>query len=134
MEPRITRQLDELTQRPMQAETLTATTTTHEKKEFIQTVKNFIGGKWTPSTSGRTVPNINPANTGEILCYTPLSSREEAQAAILAAKDAFPGWKATPPPVRGKLMFKAMDLLQNRQEEIAVTLTREEGKILRDSR
>ncbi|HEV8538549.1 MAG TPA: aldehyde dehydrogenase family protein [Bacteroidota bacterium] len=117
----------------MQAETLTATVIDPDKAS-IQTVKNFIGGRWIASESGRTVPNINPANTNEILCYTPLSSREEAQAAVAAARDAFPGWKATPAPARGKLMFKAMNLLQERIEDVAIALTREEGKIIRESR
>lgn len=100
----------------------------------ITTVKNFIGGKWIASASGRTVPNINPAKTTEILCNTPLSTREEAKAAISAAKEAFAKWRATPAPVRGKLMFNAMLLLQERIEDVAVALTKEEGKILRESR
>ena len=100
----------------------------------VSTVKNFINGTWVASTSGRTVPNINPANTDEVLCQIPLSTREEAQAAIAAAKAAYPKWKATPAPVRGKLLFKAMHLLQERIEEVAIVLTKEEGKILRESR
>ncbi|MBI4549133.1 MAG: aldehyde dehydrogenase family protein, partial [Ignavibacteriae bacterium] len=67
-------------------------------------------------------------------CYTPLSTREETKAAIAAAKEAFPKWKATQPPVRGRLLFKAMQLLQERIEDVAITLTKEEGKILRESR
>ncbi len=117
----------------MQTDTLTADKTS-QKHLSIPTVKNFIGGKWVASTSGRTVPNINPANTDEILCYTPLSSREEAREAIHAAKEAFSKWKATPAPVRGKLMFNAMNLLQERIENVAIALTKEEGKILRESR
>jgi aldehyde dehydrogenase (NAD+) len=100
----------------------------------IATVKNFIDGNWVSSSSGTSVPNINPAHTNEILNYTPLSTREEARAAIAAAKRAFPAWKATPAPTRGRLLFKAMGLLQERLEDIAVTLTREEGKILKESR
>jgi aldehyde dehydrogenase (NAD+) len=104
------------------------------KPSSIPTIKNFINGTWVESSSGRSVPNINPANTDEILCYTPLSTREETKSAIAAATAAFPKWKMTPPPVRGKLMFKAMSLLQDRIEEVAVLLTKEEGKILRESR
>jgi acyl-CoA reductase-like NAD-dependent aldehyde dehydrogenase len=117
----------------MQADTLT-TDKTSQKQASIPTVKNFIGGTWIASTSGRTVPNINPANTEEILCCTPLSAREEAKAAVASAKEAFVKWRATPAPVRGKLMFNAMNLMQERIEEIAVALTKEEGKILRESR
>lgn len=103
------------------------------EKTSIATLKNYINGKWTES-AGKTIPNVNPANTEEILCHSPLSTREEARAAIAAAKEAFPKWKATPAPQRGKLLFKAMSLMQERLEELATLLTKEEGKILRDSR
>lgn len=99
-----------------------------------ETLKNYINGKWIGSASGKTVQNLNPANTDEVLCNTPLSTREEARAAIAAAKEAFPKWRATPAPVRGKMMLKATMLMQERLEEIAVDLTNEEGKILRESR
>ena len=113
-------------------------TTTLERKETgktsIPTVKNYINGKWVESSSGKSVPNINPANTDDILCYTPLSTREEAKTAIAAAKEALPKWRTTPGPVRGRLLFKAMSLLQERMEDVAIALTKEEGKILRESR
>ena len=97
-------------------------------------LKNYINGEWIASTSPRTAANINPADTLEVICHSPLSTREETQAAIAAAAAAFPKWKATPPPVRGKILFRAMDLLRERSEEIATALTREEGKALKDSR
>ena len=117
----------------MRTETMNAKPA-HQTNAAPATVKNFIGGTWVASASGRTVPNINPANVDEILCCTPLSTREEAKAAVAAATRAFPAWRATPAPVRGKLMFTAMNLMQERLEEIAVALTKEEGKILRESR
>jgi aldehyde dehydrogenase (NAD+) len=95
---------------------------------------NFIGGKWTPPTTDQRAPNINPARTHEILCTTPLSTREETLSAIAAAKAAFPLWRSTPPPVRGRLMFAAMRLMQERFMDLAETLTREEGKILAESK
>ncbi len=100
----------------------------------IPTVKNYINGKWVESASGKTIANTNPANTDEILCYAPLSTRDEVKAAIAAAKEAFPKWKNTPAPVRGKLMFKAMTLVQEHIDELAVILTKEEGKILREAK
>jgi acyl-CoA reductase-like NAD-dependent aldehyde dehydrogenase len=102
-------------------------------KTTAGTLKNFINGAWVAS-SGKTVPNINPANTDEVLCYVPLSTREETRAAIAAAKKAFTKWRSTPAPVRGRLLLKAMQLLQDRIEDVAVALTKEEGKILRESR
>ncbi|MBI4546506.1 MAG: hypothetical protein HY707_00890, partial [Ignavibacteriae bacterium] len=40
------------------------------KKQSIPTLKNYINGKWVESSSGKRVPNINPANTEDVLCYT----------------------------------------------------------------
>lgn len=97
-------------------------------------MNNYIKGKWTASRSSESIPNINPANIDEVLGQTPLSTAEEAREAVAAAKEAFPKWKATPAPVRGKLLFKAADLLQQRLEEVATLLTKEEGKVLKDSR
>jgi acyl-CoA reductase-like NAD-dependent aldehyde dehydrogenase len=100
----------------------------------ISALKNFIDGKWVDSASGKNVPNVNPANIDEVICRVPLSTREEAKAAIEAAKGAFAGWKAVPPPIRGRMVFRAMQLLQDRIEDVAIALTREEGKILRESK
>src|SRR5262245_43401795 len=107
--------------------------TSSPDKASTLTLRNYINGKWTASR-GSLYPDINPANKDDILCYSPHSTREEATAAIAAATEAYPKWKATPPPQRGKLLFKAMSLLQQRLEEVSTLLTREEGKILRDSR
>ena len=97
-------------------------------------LKNFIQGKWTESVSPHFIPNRNPADLDDILCETPQSTEEETKAAIEAARKAFPAWKETPPPQRGRILFSAMKLLQDHAEELAVTLTREEGKTLKDSR
>jgi aldehyde dehydrogenase (NAD+) len=130
MEPGIKSQLDELTA-PAAAKAPAAAA---KNAAGIRTVQNFIGGAWVSSTSGKTAPNVNPADTSEILNYTPLSTREETRSAIAAAKQAFPAWRAVPGPVRGRLLFRAMELMKHRIEDLAVTLTREEGKILKESR
>jgi alpha-ketoglutaric semialdehyde dehydrogenase len=122
------------TRNPVTAEIAESVPVEQRKKGDIPTVRNYINGKWVSSLSGETAPNINPAHTDEILNHTPLSTREEARTAIAAAKQAFPAWSATPAPVRGRLLFKATELLRSRLEEIAVALTREEGKILKESR
>jgi len=96
--------------------------------------KNFINGQWVESSSGKTTPNINPANTDDIIGHAPQSTREEAQAAIAAAQGAFPAWRNTPAPARGRILAKAVQLTYERKEEIARTMTREEGKTLSESR
>jgi aldehyde dehydrogenase (NAD+) len=96
--------------------------------------KNYINGQWVDSSSGKFVPNINPANTDDIVGHAPQSTREEAKAAVEAAKAAFPGWRNTPAPVRGRILAKVVQLCYERKEEIARTMTHEEGKPLGESR
>lgn len=98
-----------------------------------QLYKNFIGGGWQESASGRTAVNTNPA-TGEILGRVPLSTREEAQAAIRAAETALPKWRDTPGPVRGRILFKVLDVFERNIDRLAEVLTREEGKTFSESK
>ena len=97
-------------------------------------LQNFINGKWVGSSSREQMQDLNPANTREVLCSSPLSAADEARAAVTAAKNAFFGWSHTPAPVRGKILFRALDILRTRANELAETLTREEGKTIADSR
>src|SRR5688572_32792767 len=100
----------------------------------MQTYRNFIAGKWIESTSSRTATNINPANTDETLGTIKQATRDEARAAVEAAIEAFPGWRSTPAPARGKIVAKAARLLEEHKEELARILTSEEGKTLAESR
>ncbi len=100
----------------------------------METYRNFIGGKWLESASSRTVANVNPANTDDILGTVHQATRAEAKQAVEAAADAFPAWRATPSPVRGRIVAKAARLMEENQEVLAQILTREEGKILAESR
>jgi methylmalonic acid semialdehyde dehydrogenase len=95
--------------------------------------KNFINGQWVESKSSKIVDRRNPANTDEVVARIPLSTREEMKEAIAAARAAFPGWRNTPAPNRGKILFKATQIMQEHKEELARLLTREEGKSLKDS-
>ncbi|MDR7484438.1 MAG: aldehyde dehydrogenase family protein [Armatimonadota bacterium] len=98
-----------------------------------QTYKNFIAGRWQESMTDRLVANRNPA-TGEVLGWAPLSSREEARAAVAAAAEALPRWRETPGPVRGRLLFKVLEIFEREIPRLAEVLTREEGKTLAEAR
>src|SRR4051812_42530645 len=93
-------------------------------------IRNFINGEWV--AGGRTIKNVNPA-TGESLGEVVVSGRDEAEAAIAAAKAALPGWKRTPAPKRGDLLARAAVEMLRRKEELARALTLEEGKTLGES-
>lgn len=95
--------------------------------------RNFVGGEWLESASERTVVNSNPADTRDVLGLVPLSSAEEARRAVSAAKAAFPGWRDTPAPARGRILFHAWTLMESEKDELARLLTREEGKTLKES-
>ncbi|MBB6672460.1 CoA-acylating methylmalonate-semialdehyde dehydrogenase [Cohnella nanjingensis] len=92
-----------------------------------EALRNFIGGEWVASASGRTDAVYNPA-TGETIASVPLSSREELDDAVRAAKIAFEGWSRTPVPRRARILFKYQQLLVDNWEELAQIITRENGK------
>jgi acyl-CoA reductase-like NAD-dependent aldehyde dehydrogenase len=94
---------------------------------------NFINGQWVDSRSGRTMERRNPANLDEIVAVVPLSTREEVREAIAAAKAAFPAWRDTPAPTRGRIIAKAAALMTEQKDEVARILTLEEGKTFRES-
>jgi acyl-CoA reductase-like NAD-dependent aldehyde dehydrogenase len=96
--------------------------------------RNFIGGQWEESTSSRTVENINPANTDEVLGHVRPATREEARRAVEAASLAFRDWRATSAPERGRIVARAARLMEEDQENLAALLTREEGKTISESR
>src|SRR5437764_6890311 len=100
----------------------------------MDTYRNFIGGKWIESTSAKTVNNINPANTDDLIGSVRQATREEARAAVEAAAEAFHGWRLTRAHARGKIIAKAARLMEDAREELAQILTREEGKTIGEAR
>src|SRR5256886_207794 len=100
----------------------------------METYRNFIGGKWIESASSKTVNNINPADTEDIIGTVRQATREEARAAVDAAAEACAGWRRTPAPTRGKILARAASLMEEHKEELAQILTREEGKTIAESR
>jgi aldehyde dehydrogenase (NAD+) len=99
----------------------------------MRSYQNFIGGDSVPPKSGQTVQNVNPADTREVVAQYPLSGKDDAVAAIDAAKKAYPGWAAMSSVARGRILSKASQILESRKPELAELLTREEGKTLAES-
>lgn len=98
-----------------------------------QNCRNFINGRWVESKSGRTSERRNPANSDEVVALVPRSTREEVREAVASAKAAFPMWRDTPAPARGRILGNAAALMTAQKEETARLLTREEGKTLQES-
>ncbi|MBN3525002.1 CoA-acylating methylmalonate-semialdehyde dehydrogenase [Paenibacillus apiarius] len=91
------------------------------------TIRNYVGGEWKASTSGKTEPVYNPA-TGEIIAHVPLSSMEELNEAAETAAKAFTTWSRTAVPRRARIMFKYQQLLIEHWDELAKLITLENGK------
>ncbi|MFE5938118.1 aldehyde dehydrogenase family protein [Streptomyces sp. NPDC056470] len=86
----------------------------------------YIGGEWRPAASTDTIPVVGPADE-RIIGHVPAGTAEDVDAAVRAARTAFPGWAATPPAERAKLIGARRDGLAARAEEIAATVTAELG-------
>ncbi len=99
----------------------------------METYKNFLDGEWVESSSARTAKNLNPADPSDVIGSVKLSTRDEIRRAVDAAAAAFPKWRAVSAPERGRVLDRARLALARRKEEVAQALTREEGKLLRES-
>jgi malonate-semialdehyde dehydrogenase (acetylating)/methylmalonate-semialdehyde dehydrogenase len=96
-------------------------------------VPNFIGGQWVDASGGGTLPVENPA-TGDTLGRVPLSPAADVGAAVAAARAAFPGWRATSPVERARVLFRLKAGLEAHLDELTRSLTIEHGKILPESK
>jgi len=95
--------------------------------------QNYIAGEWRDSSASEWLEVHNPA-TAEALGSVPLSPPEEADQAARAAAAAFPEWRRVPAPTRIQYLFKLKDLMEAQFEELARTITMENGKTLDDAR
>jgi malonate-semialdehyde dehydrogenase (acetylating)/methylmalonate-semialdehyde dehydrogenase len=95
-------------------------------------IEHWIGGAAHPSTSGRTGPVFDPA-LGVQQHEVALANQEEIDAAVAAAKAAFPAWRDTSIAKRSQVMFAFRELLNARKDELAAILTSEHGKVLSDA-
>lgn len=97
------------------------------------TVKNFINGKFEESKATKWIDVRNPA-TQEIVCRVPQSTPEELARAEAGAKEAFIKWKEVPIQQRQRVFFKFQALIREHTEELAHSITTEQGKTLGDAR
>jgi aldehyde dehydrogenase (NAD+) len=78
---------------------------------------HLIGGEWVPAASGETIPVINPA-TGETIMHAPRGAAADVDAAVGAAKDAFPAWRDSSPSHRAGLIMRWAQLIDEHEKEI----------------
>ena len=98
----------------------------------LSTIDHFINGAIVVGTSGRCQPVYNPS-TGAHSRDVLLASASEVDAAIAAAKAAFPSWAGTSPLRRARIMNAFLALLQQNRDTLAATITSEHGKVFSDA-
>ena len=103
-----------------------------EVTQIGEKLQNYIGGTWVPSATDRYQEVPNPA-TGEVIGRVPLSTKNEVDAAVEAARLAFPAWSQTPVVDRARIMFRFQQLLVEHQHELARLITTENGKNLSEA-
>jgi malonate-semialdehyde dehydrogenase (acetylating)/methylmalonate-semialdehyde dehydrogenase len=96
-------------------------------------VRNYVGGRWRDPSGTEVLPVTNPAS-GEELGRLALSTAADVDAAVRAAREAFPMWRATPAPERARVLFRLQQLLVANKESLARTLTTEHGKVIAETR
>jgi malonate-semialdehyde dehydrogenase (acetylating) / methylmalonate-semialdehyde dehydrogenase len=98
----------------------------------IATVKLLIDGAFVESTTTQWRDVVNPA-TQAVLARVPFATKDEVDAAVSAAKEAFKSWRKTPIGVRARIFLKYQQLIREHMSELAALLTAEQGKTLPDA-
>jgi aldehyde dehydrogenase (NAD+) len=96
--------------------------------------KNFIDGEWVEASTGQTFENRNPADTRDVVGIFPKSDQRDVDAAVEAAQRAYERWRLVPAPRRAELIYRASEILIERKEDCARDMTREMGKVLKETR
>ena len=95
--------------------------------------KNLIAGKWVDSANGSTFDDLNPANKTDVLGSFPRSDHRDVDRAVEASEANFLTWRKVPAPRRAEILFRAAEGLVRRKDELAALITREMGKVLKES-
>jgi acyl-CoA reductase-like NAD-dependent aldehyde dehydrogenase len=96
--------------------------------------RNLIGGEWVDARSGATFTSVSPANREDLVGEFAASAAVDVDAAVEAARRAFPAWSLLPAPKRGEILFRIGRLLTEHKEELSRLMTREMGKVLPEAR
>jgi aldehyde dehydrogenase (NAD+) len=99
-----------------------------------ETCRNLIDGAWVETTTRETFENRNPADRDDLIGLFQKSGPQDVDRAVAAAKKALPGWRAVPAPRRAEIVYRLGQILAERKEQLARDMTREMGKILKETR
>src|SRR5260370_38626418 len=96
--------------------------------------RNFIDGEWVEGATGETFENRNPADTRDVVGIFQKSGKADVDAAVDAARRAFLKWRLVPATRRAEIIYLAAEMLAGRKEDYARDMTREMGKVLKETR
>jgi alpha-ketoglutaric semialdehyde dehydrogenase len=100
------------------------------KAENILDIKNFIDGEWGDAEGGGTFESLNPARRDEVVAVVANSTQADVDRAVTAARMAYNGWRLTPAPERGEILFRAAEALVKNKKRLGELVTREMGKVI----
>ncbi|MEC1071682.1 alpha-ketoglutaric semialdehyde dehydrogenase GucD [Priestia megaterium] len=95
---------------------------------------NYIDGEWVPSSVEKVDSSINPASRHEVVGYVQHSGRKDLDRAVISAKKAQVAWRKLSGATRGEYLYKVANMLEQRLDEIAKTMTREMGKTFSEAK
>ncbi|MHB8657913.1 MAG: CoA-acylating methylmalonate-semialdehyde dehydrogenase [Solirubrobacteraceae bacterium] len=95
---------------------------------------NYVAGQWTPARAATDVLDVTNPATGEVLARVPLSGTTDLDAAVRAAREALPEWRAVSTTARARKLFELRQRLLARSDELARSITAEMGKTIGDAR
>jgi succinate-semialdehyde dehydrogenase/glutarate-semialdehyde dehydrogenase len=96
-------------------------------------LKLFINGSWRTGEGRDSFPVVNPV-TGDNIAELPLATEADLDEALETAKRTYPEWRSTPVDKRSAILHKTAKILKDRADEIARTMTQEQGKPLAESK
>lgn len=99
----------------------------------VEGIKNWIGGAWVDTTTGRSMDVTNPRH-GKVMTTVADGGADDVAAAVKAAQEAFPAWSATPIKERAQVLYKAREIMLARIDELAIVVSHENGKTLAEAR
>jgi malonate-semialdehyde dehydrogenase (acetylating)/methylmalonate-semialdehyde dehydrogenase len=99
----------------------------------VDRLKNYIAGEWRESKTSDYLDVVNPT-TDKAIARVPMSTAADVTAAVAAARGAFQEWRETPPTTRIQYLFRLKELMEQRFEDIARTITTENGKTIDEAR
>lgn len=102
------------------------------KENLKETYKLYIGGKWVPASDNALFASVNPAN-GEQLAQCAEATKADVDAAVKAAWEAYPAWKATENSVRADILDQIADRIEENSELLATVETLDNGKPIRET-